>query len=98
MLSDLVLCVIRASPAGLKWIASMPGGSAVTALPSDIAIGLVPRFSVNAARASPCASSASAAAASARECCDITAPRSSEMQRHVHAEGEVRRVGGEADA
>src|SRR5471032_2826501 len=43
--------VSRARPAGLKWIEAMPGGSAVTALPSAMATTLVVRFSVSAARA-----------------------------------------------
>jgi len=44
-----VLPVMRARPAGLKWIDSTPGGSAVTALPSDMATGLARRLSVRAA-------------------------------------------------
>src|SRR3954465_4507374 len=49
IVSERVSDLILARPAGLKWIESRPGGSAVTALPSDIATGLTARFSVNAA-------------------------------------------------
>src|SRR4051812_20162832 len=99
----------RDRPAGLKWMESMPGGSAVTALPSDIAFGSVPMFSVKEARASVDAKNASAARAVAaiskrrlpapsycRGSMALTCP--SEVQGQVHAEGEVRRVGGEAHA
>src|ERR1700760_3109953 len=62
IVSERVSAWILARPAGLKWIESRPGGSAVTALPSDIATGLTARFSVSAA----CAGSAPSAPAAAR--------------------------------
>src|SRR4051794_25751954 len=63
IVSERVFCVILDSPAGLKWIESRPGGSAVTALPSDIATGLTARLSVRAACAGAAPSAASDAAA-----------------------------------
>src|SRR5512139_2244501 len=86
-------------------MASSPGGSAVTALPSDMATGLVPMPSTKAAWAGSAGTASAPAAHAARPrrparrriACDVMA-LASEAQRHVHAEGEVGAVGAQADA
>src|SRR5574343_2007319 len=94
MVSDFCLPGRRLRPAGLKWIESWPLGSAVTALPSDIATGLVARLSVSAAWAG--AGSAAAEASAARRIVSGSMP-ASEVQRHAQREREVRRIVGQAD-
>src|SRR5471032_2610250 len=96
--------VSRARPAGLKWIEAMPGGSAVTALPSAMATTLVVRFSVSAARApdgdsaqhSAAAAHADRAAAALRRGrvfgpSGVRRVRMLDIERQVHAHRQVGR-------